>query len=367
MLKASLPTTAILGEKSTIQYVASPGKKRLAITAATAIRNSRRPNKYRNLQALTDSSSIAAFSAPIHSRNSFLLAAGSTLFDGKILMNPLIVGTRVHCILYGGEDGIVYAIHGEQRPDTVRTLASVVMAGGNAQFDIVWENGTESLRISEAIIHSVQWRVLPGIATAEEITALREYAAQEQERRERKAQQDRERFCAEVEALRADPQYAHLQQGDDQHSGKLAAKNIRTELKAAFSAVKFSVRKDHHASVTVTWRDGPTTEEVEAITNDYLPGSFNSMEDMYETAVSPWTTVFGGSKYISCVRSYSFEALQQAVGIVAERHAIGAVTIESFESGESCIRAHNSDDSRLVYDFLEKKGPYAESIEVVSQ
>src|SRR5882724_732996 len=99
-------------------------------------------------------------------------------------MNHLIVGTRVHCILYGGKDGVVYAIHGEQKPETVTSFSAVVMMGGNATFDIVWENGTESPGLPEAIIHSVQWRILPGVANLEEIKAMREQAASEQLRRE---------------------------------------------------------------------------------------------------------------------------------------------------------------------------------------
>ena len=34
----------------------------------------------------------------------------------------LVIGTRVYCVLHYCGRGIVYAIHGEQRPDTVRTF-----------------------------------------------------------------------------------------------------------------------------------------------------------------------------------------------------------------------------------------------------
>lgn len=267
-------------------------------------------------------------------------------------MNRLIVGTRVHCILYG----VIYAIHGEQKPETVSCIASVVLTGGNAEFDIVWENGTESLRISEALIHSVQWRVFPGIAAAEEIASLRAHAASEQKRREKELAEQRERFSAEVTALKVGPQHAHLEQGGDECSGKLAAKNIRTELKRAFPGIKFSVRKWHHGSVSVTWRDGPTTKQVEAITNNYLAGSFNSMEDMYETAVSPWNTVFGGSKYISCNRSYSVDVLQSAVQAVSTRHGLAHLKVETHDSGDAYVAHSDIGETRLVYDYLEKKG-----------
>src|SRR5947209_6888553 len=114
-------------------------------------------------------------------------------------MTLLTVGTRVHCILYGGKDGVVYSIHGEQRPDTIRSIATVIATGGNASFDIVWEDGTESLQIPESILRGVQWEILPGIADAEEIKSMREYAAQEKERRERATQEELARFTAEAQ------------------------------------------------------------------------------------------------------------------------------------------------------------------------
>ena len=51
--------------------------------------------------------------------------------------------------------------------------------------------------------------------------------------------------------LKADPAYAHLEQGSDEHSGKLAAANIRRELKKAYPGIKFSVRKEHYGSVNI--------------------------------------------------------------------------------------------------------------------
>lgn len=38
----------------------------------------------------------------------------STSYDSSVAI--VEVGQRVHSILYGGRNGIVYAIHGEQRP-----------------------------------------------------------------------------------------------------------------------------------------------------------------------------------------------------------------------------------------------------------
>jgi hypothetical protein len=89
----------------------------------------------------------------------------------------LSIGSRVHCILYGGRDGVIFNIRGEQRPETCQSN-SIILSGGKAEFDIVWENGTESLRTPEALVRGgVQWRVLDGIATADEIAAMRGYTA----------------------------------------------------------------------------------------------------------------------------------------------------------------------------------------------
>ena len=41
----------------------------------------------------------------------------------------LQIGARVHCTLYGGKDGTIYAIHGEQRPETVRTIGGAMTTG----------------------------------------------------------------------------------------------------------------------------------------------------------------------------------------------------------------------------------------------
>jgi hypothetical protein len=269
----------------------------------------------------------------------------------------------VHCILYGGKDGVVYAVHGEQQPHTVRSIATVIMMGGNAYFDIVWEDGTESPQVPEAIIRSVQWRILPGIADDGEIKAMREHTTQEKERREKAAQEAIVQFVATAEGLRGHPEYAHLDQGDDQSSGKLAAKNIRAELKRVFPQVSFSVRKKHYGSVSVSWFDGPTTKEVEAVTGKYESGSFNGSDDTYENAISPWNTVFGGSKYISCNRSYSFDFLKAAVSTVAARCEIGSVTVERQDSGESYLAHARQDDQRVIYDYLEKQGRFVEEPE----
>ena len=63
-----------------------------------------------------------------------------------------------------------------------------------------------------------------------------------------------------------------------------AAKAIRAELKAAFKGVKFSVTSQSFSmgdSVSISWTDGPTISEVDAITDKYEYSDFDSINDTW--------------------------------------------------------------------------------------
>lgn len=62
--------------------------------------------------------------------------------DNAPANHKLVVGTRIHCILYGGMDGIVYEIVGEQRPETIAKLGGVGVMDGNADFRIVFNRAS---------------------------------------------------------------------------------------------------------------------------------------------------------------------------------------------------------------------------------
>jgi len=62
---------------------------------------------------------------------------------------------------------------------------------------------------------------------------------------------------------------------------------IRKALAAKFPRTKFSVRGKSYAggaSISVGWTDGPSKREVEAITDRFVAGRFNSMIDMAYSA-----------------------------------------------------------------------------------
>ena len=99
----------------------------------------------------------------------------------------------------------------------------------------------------------------------------------------------------------------------------MAAHNIRIMLKAAFPGVKFSVKSDSFSmgdSVGVSWTDGPTAAEVDAITDKFSAGSFSGMDDSYTYTSSPWGELFGSSKYVNTSRSLSDAAVAEILASI---------------------------------------------------
>jgi hypothetical protein len=78
-----------------------------------------------------------------------------------------------------------------------------------------------------------------------------------------------------------------------------AAKNIRIELARAFPSIEFKVRSKRFSmgdDIRVSWADGPTSAQVDAIINRYRAGTFDGMTDSYDYEHSAWTDAFGDAK-----------------------------------------------------------------------
>lgn len=230
---------------------------------------------------------------------------------------PLVIGQRVHCILYGGKDGIIVAIHGEQQPDSIQHLGGgIVATGGNACFDIVWANGTESFQTPESILRGVQWRIYDEVADAAAIAAaqanviiVKAKAKADQEEAQRKAAAEKARILAE---------FAYLKPVEPGTLGaKHVAANLRIELKRAFPGVKFSIRTgDGRSTVEVSWTDGPPAHLVRGIADKYVNSRFDGMTDCSECTPTVWTNTFGGANYVRAVREESDEVMLLAVEAV---------------------------------------------------
>lgn len=210
------------------------------------------------------------------------------------------LGTRVYTNLYNYGAGIVVAIHGEQNPESVRNAFNgVVGMGGNAEFTIIFADGRSSYRLPECILHGVQWQILDEEpADATEIEQAKAKAAQYKDEAQRKAEAKAQAKEEARQALRSDPEYAHLIQLDRYSGGKEVAKNVRRELKKHFPGIKFSVRSDYN-TVRVSFSDETINQrEVEDKVDIFEEGHFNGMEDIYERSDAPFNDVYGGVKFV---------------------------------------------------------------------
>lgn len=134
-----------------------------------------------------------------------------------------------------------------------------------------------------------------------------------------------------------------------------AAKNIRRELAGRFPRVRFTVRSARFAggdSIRVTWTDGPTTEQVDAIIGKYRAGTFDGMTDRYEYTGSAWGDTFGCARYLHAERDFSDSLIAR---ILARLHRywcdpdVPVPTVADFRSGRLWgIRARCSDFGREV-------------------
>lgn len=226
-------------------------------------------------------------------------------------------GVRVHCILYGGRDGIIYHVTGEPAPASVQRLGGGVAIGGRASADVVFDNGHISRGIPEGIIYGVQWFARPGIASDAEIEAALAHA--EEVKRQEEAQAAKAAEERRQERARIERDYPHLEKAEGSKHTRYAvgAANIRKELKAAFPGCTFRVTSKGYSmgcEINIHWTDGPTEAEVRAITDKYQTDDFNGMEDISEARHSIWPEVYGGAKHVIENRHLS-AAVVQAVAV----------------------------------------------------
>ena len=161
------------------------------------------------------------------------------------------------------------------------------------------------------------------------------------------------------------------------------ARIIRKALKNKFEGTKFSVRSDKYAggaSINISWTDGPTSKEVEEITNLYNGKGFDGMIDL-AYSYSHWlmpdgsieiassggtansggtvpsidnpkphpkaTLVHFGSDYVFTRRNYTEEALKVAKDWVVQEHGSSSVEIKKNTYGGAFYLCCNNE---LLYE-----------------
>lgn len=283
----------------------------------------------------------------------------SQLQETRIIEFPtkFSVGMRIHCSLYGGSDGTIIAVHGEQLPGTVRQVGGFGFAGGRAFIDVAWdtrgERGGYSKHVPESIARGVQWKMLSGYRDpAEAIAEADAYIAMEEAKKQAAARA----FEQGKERVKKDYPFLTVDDGSDRN---IIQKNLRALLKKEFPGVKFKVTKRDYSARSVNWVDGPTVSEVKKFTSLFEEGRFNGMEDIYEYEATPFNKVFGGCQYVFEGRSYSESFIQKAIDAVWEKWGSGfdceeKPTVELYKKGGlRSIRFSNSNQD--FADFVWKQ------------
>lgn len=214
----------------------------------------------------------------------------------------LQVNQQIHSILYGGRDGYITKIVGEQTPETIETLYDGVgVMGGSADIHIRFCNGTET-NVPECIVRGVQWHIGEVLSPEELIEYDNEYfESKEQNTRNYIAKEEKK----ESDKIFLSKKYGKiLVAGNDQ---KTAIQNIRIELKQNFPSVKFSVTKDGYNSINIRWTDGPKTDEVEKIVDKYEDSETDETGDFRDYNPSEFNKLFGGVKICFTNRHMSEE------------------------------------------------------------
>jgi hypothetical protein len=203
--------------------------------------------------------------------------------------------------------------------------------------DVIWPT-CESKHIPVEIVGRLPYRIHDGIATPEEIAAIRaQLAAHNAQEAAKRDEATRARAELRERLIREHPELVRV--SDSCNSLIAAGKNIRKQLTAAFPGVKFAVRSSRFSggdSINVRWTDGPTSAQVKSIVDRYRAGDFDGMTDSYEYRHDPWTDLFGDAKYVSTRREWSDTVIAATLDRVArELGGLNRVpTIQDYRMGK---------------------------------
>jgi hypothetical protein len=269
----------------------------------------------------------------------------------------LVVGQKVHCTLYGGKDGFITSIEGEQKPESVKSLlGGVGVTGGNAHINIAFHDHFSN--VPESLVRgSVQWSIYDTVISSDLLNAkIQQTQACIDSRKELADNAENAKQAEELRQHTA-PEYAYLKPCE-KYDTTATAKNIRLHLKKMYPSVKFSVRKEHHSSIGVTWTDGPFKADIEETLSNFKNISGYRVDDSTEYSKHAW--IFGVVDYLHVSRDHSDTSLQDAIGKINAKFKVEG-TVEMFKNGRfpPLGESFNYDSyDRELYDVLEGRKDY---------
>lgn len=285
--------------------------------------------------------------------NNILQFTTETFKDGSpIVLLPLEPGRRVHCILHGGRDGTITAVHGTPQPENVRTIGNGFMVtGGQAHIDVLWDDDTESRMIPEAIVYGVQWRIAPHMQPASEwqprLTATKARQETEEQRREiaRRVRKERIQQGREILAkLAPGVEYfivANLQRDDsDTMTDYFATSTVQTHILATSKHGKdlFAEMRKAAARFEHTKHLGPGCDEYTpriVASQDYIDSSGYYV---HKNSTSRWHSEVQDHDYAHGWPTFSTQAQAQAWIDSRPAHQL---TIQTYDAQRNEISIHH--------------------------
>lgn len=258
--------------------------------------------------------------------------------------------------LYGLGLGIIVKVSDACNQGDCESLGNGVIASGGGEVHVVFFNGAESERMSEALIRTGnQYGVAREqydaglMATETQISQLLEKA----QAARIAATNDKAAAAAQraqlVEQIRSSADHAHLTPEPRKYTGgKHAAANIRKELKKHFPATKFSVRSNY-SRVDVTWTDGATEPQIKDLLFKYQIGHSSECGCYHDTTYSAFNDVFGGVDSLFFHRDLSDALIEQGIAHIANEYDCDGLTMTPEQYNKGGLYAmypHDFADSR---------------------
>ena len=131
----------------------------------------------------------------------------------------------------------------------------------------------------------------------------------------------------------------------------LAAQELRKELKKVFPATKFKVTSKTYTggnSVTVSYTDGPTYNDVNKVASKYQAGSFDGMTDMY--TYDTRNSEVRQAKYVFVTREYSPSVYQETRDKLVKMYGI-----ENPSDPQEWMKKTSRWEGNMVYTELSDK------------
>lgn len=207
--------------------------------------------------------------------------------------------------------------------------------------DIVWDNGTESKRLSQSIVcGGGAWKVHDEFIDDLGLRRMLNYVKTVDAENAAKEEEGRRAYGARTEQLKTE--YAHLEQVKGSSQRITATKNIKTELKRTFPDMKFSITSKTFSmgdSIDVSWTDGPTAKDVSAVIDKYA-----------YTSSDPFNSLFGDAKYVHANRKESFAFVARVVEQYNQTYnTTCTIQAQVYDGHVSAYVTHGRGDNGKVY------------------